>query len=309
MGIDTSYEAYAAEKRDLGMAFAGEVARSYKVEPENVVLTAGASEAIFAVYSVFGNRRRAVVPLPNHPPMFTVPQSLGAEVGTSVRRSGRTIIGLTDPNNPTGQSLDAGVIETLFDSSRKTGATIFINETYREFTSSGEPLTHFGGAPDVVTCNTMTKFYGLGRLRVGWILAGRKQARQLLYAKWAISGNDSEYSLWIATQVLRRRRKFVERSRRIHSKNIKLVRRFLKDTDQVTAELGAAPFCLVHYSSGPSSVQLAKVILSRTGVLVGPGDFFGAPKAFRLCFTTDEEKLKQGLEALSDFFGRHYNGP
>ncbi len=305
MGIDTSYQSYAAEKGDLEMAFAEEVARAYGVEPGNVVLTAGASEAIFLVYSVLGDGRRAVVPLPNYPPMFTVPQALGAKVTSSMSHSGRTIIGLTDPNNPTGKSLDAGAIESVFDAGRKTGATVFVNETYREFTFPGRPRTHFGRGPDMVTCSTMTKFYGLGRLRAGWILASRKHARQLLYAKWAASGHDSEYSLWIAAQVLRRRQRFVERARRIRSANVELVRRFLRDTDGVSAELGAAPFCLVHYSKGPSSFQLAKSILSKTGALVGPGDFFGAPKAFRLCFTGENEKLKMGLEALTGFFGRH----
>ena len=305
MGVDTSYEAYASEKDDLESAFAEEVARSYKVEPENVVLTAGASESIFLVYSVIGRGRRATVPLPNYPPMFTVPRSLGMTLSSSLREPGRNIFGITDPNNPTGKSLNAGMLENLFKISSRSGATAFINETYREFTFPEEPLTHFGRTPTVITCNTMTKLYGLGRLRVGWILADKKSARQLLYAKWAVSGHDSEYSLWIAAQVLRRRHKFVERARHIRSANARLVRKFLRDTDGVSAELGAAPFCLVHYSKGPSSLQLAKAILSKTGVLIGPGDFFGAPRAFRLCFTSDEETLRQGLEALSDFFARN----
>ena len=305
MGVDTSYEAYATEKSDLELALAEEIARSYRVEPENVVLTAGASESIFLVYSVFGNGRRAVVPLPNYPPMFTVPKALGMTLSGALRGPGRPIFGLTDPNNPTGRSLSTAMVQNLLKICSKTGATAFINETYREFTFPKEPLTHFGSAPNIITCSTMTKFYGLGRLRVGWILADKKSARQLLFAKWAVSGHDSEYSLWLATQVLKKRLKFVERARRIHSANIRLVRKFLRDTEWVSAELGAAPFCLVRYGKGPPSLQLAKAILSRTGVLIGPGDFFGAPRAFRLCFTSDEETLKRGLEVLSDFFGRN----
>ena len=150
----------------------------------------------------------------------------------------------------------------------------------------------------------MTKFYGLGRLRVGWVVADRDTARRLLYAKWAVSGHDSDYSLWIATQVLRQRRRFVQRARRIHAKNAKLMRRFIEETKAVSAELGAAPFCLVHYKKGPGSVALGKAVLEKTGVLVAPGDFFGAPKAFRLCFTCEEETLRLGLEKLSSFLNR-----
>ncbi len=303
MGIDTSFEDFAAEKDNHERAFAEEVARLYKVEPSNVVATDGATEGIFLAYATFGDGRKAAVPLPNYPAMFTVPRSLGMKVERSLK-SRRTMFGFTDPNNPTGRSLEEGAVDRLLDSRRGKEGIVFINETYREFTFPSSPRTRFGKADTVVTCNTMTKFYGLGRLRVGWMLADEEKARRLLYAKWAVSGHDSEYSLWIATQVLKKRKEFVERARRIYSANVKRVRKFLDETDGVSAELGAAPFCLVHYGKGPASVPLARSILEETGVLIAPGDFFGAPRAFRLCFTADEDTLRKGLGALSGFFNR-----
>jgi aspartate/methionine/tyrosine aminotransferase len=304
MGVDTSFERFAAERVDQERQFAEEVATLYGVEPENIVATSGASEAIFLVYSVLGSGCRAVVPLPNYGPMFTVPEALGMKVGNNLSTAGRTIFGLTDPNNPTGREVDAETLKTLTAPSRKEGRTIFINETYKEFAFPGHPQTHFGRAANVVVCSTMTKFYGLGRLRVGWIMADRSTVRRLLYAKWAVSGHDSDYSLWIAAQVLRKRQGFVERARSIVSRNIRLVRRFIAETDGVSAELGAAPFCLVHYKRGPGSVALAKALLKATGVLVAPGDFFGAPRTFRICYTTGEEALESGLDKLSSFLKR-----
>ena len=306
MDIDTSFEKFASEKDEHERKFVEEVARLYGVDPDNVMLTNGGSEAIFLVYSVLGQGGSAAVPLPNYPPMFTVPKALGIKVeGSLTTKSwkGGSIFGMTDPNNPTGESLDEGAVETLADSAR-SDAVIYINETYMEFTFPGRPRTHFGRTGNVVTSNTMTKFFGLGRFRVGWILADKRKARQLLYAKWGVSGHDSSYSLWIATQVLRHRSKFVERAQRIYSRNAKLVRGFLEETEGVSAELGVAPFCLVRYQGKPGSVALAREVLGKTGVLVSPGDFFGAPGSFRLCFTTDEETIKGGLAALSEFFNK-----
>ena len=303
MGVNTSFERFRAEKPPHERAFAEEVARLYKVEHENVVITNGASEAIFLAYSALGEGAKALVPLPNYPPMFTVPGALGMEVKNSFRSTagfGRAMLGLTDPNNPTGKRLDA-VVYGLAGAAKGT-LTAVVNETNREFTFEGGPRTHFRQGGNTVTANTMTKFYGLGRLRVGWILAGEGEARRLLYAKWAVSGHDSEYSLWLAVQVLRRREAFVRRARRICAANRDLVRRFLKRTEGVSAELGPAPFCLVAYRRGLGSVALARRFLKEAGVLVAPGDFFGAPKTFRLCFTADEGTLQGGLEALSDFF-------
>ena len=108
MGIDTSFEHFAAEKDEHERAFAEEVARLYGVEPENVTLTNGGSEAIFLAFSVFGTAGKVAVPLPNYPPMFTVPKSLGMKVQGSLTAKSwarGSMFGLTDPNNPSGVSL------------------------------------------------------------------------------------------------------------------------------------------------------------------------------------------------------------
>lgn len=309
MGIDTSFDRFAAEKDEHARLFAEVVAELYHVEPDNVVITIGASEAIFLVYSVFGAGGKAIVPLPNYEPMFSVPQSLGMHVNNSLAKTSTVrgaVCGLTDPNNPTGRSLDNGIIEKLIESSKK-GTTVFVNETYKEFTFPDAPNTYFGREGNLVTCSTMTKFYGLGRLRVGWILADRQKARQLLKAKWLISGHNSEYSMWIATQVLKKRAGFVKRARKTCSENTELVRRFIEATPSVSVRgLGAAPFCLVKYRSGPDSISFSRKLLTSTGVLVSPGDFFGAPKSFRLCFTSDKRELGLGLRKLSDLLNTQF---
>jgi aspartate/methionine/tyrosine aminotransferase len=304
MGIDTSFESFASVKDDHERRFSEEVARLYGTEPENVVATSGGSEAIFLVYSAFGEGRRALVPLPNYPAMLAVPRALGLHVVHNLKTAPRadTMVGLTDPNNPTGEPLSGDVFEDLAARWRKAGALVFLNETYKEFKFPRRPETAFDGRGGIVVCSTMTKFYGLGRLRVGWVMADKHAAQRVHFGKWAVSGHDSEYSLWIATQVLAKRRRFVEHAKDVVSRNRELVRRFISRTEGVSSELGVTPFCLVHYGKGPGSVAMAKRIFDETGVLVSPGDFFGAPKAFRLCFTADEKTLAAGLDRLSQFF-------
>jgi hypothetical protein len=36
-------------------------------------------------------------------------------------------------------------------------------------------------------------------------------------------------------------------------------------------------------------------------VLIGPGDYFGVPASFRLCFTQEPEAFARSLEALGNF--------
>jgi len=303
MGLDTSYEHFAAEKDEHEKLLRETIAELYRARAENVVITSGASEAIFIVYSVLGPGRQAVVPLPNYGPMFTIPRSLGVPVRHSLRGGSdrrRVLLGLTDPNNPTGRLLNTDATDDLHRFA-KSGATLFINETYKDFAFWPAPDSFFGGEDKIVVCNTMTKFYGLARLRVGWILAEKQKALQLFRAKRLISGHNSEYSLWLARQALMRRGRFVKRARRTYSENAKLTTEFIEKTGGLSGTIEVAPFCLVRYRGGPDSVTLARRIFEKTGVLVSPGDFFGAPKAFRLCFTLDRERLQVGLNKLSRF--------
>lgn len=308
MGINTSFADFAAEKDEHATLFAEAVARLYKVEPYNVVLTAGASEAIFLAYSVLGAGGKAIVPMPNYEPMFTIPRSLGMAVSNSVAKPSHArgiVYGLTDPNNPTAQSLEPGLVERLHATTRKSGSSLFLNETYKEFTFPTSPVSYFQRHGDVVTCSTMTKFYGLGRLRVGWMLADEKRAHRLRNAERLASGHNPEYSLWLARQVLRKRERFVKRALKVYNENRALVANFAEETDEVAeTRLGAAPFCLVRYRRGPGSISFARKLLRKTGVLISPGDYFGAPKAFRFCFTCDRAVLRQGLGRLAEYLRR-----
>jgi aspartate/methionine/tyrosine aminotransferase len=237
--------------------------------------------------------------------MFSIPRSLGIPVRHSLRGDSRMriLLALTDPDNPTGRLLDPVAADEL-NALARSGATIFISETYRDFAFRPAPNSSFGQQENIVVCNTMTKFYGLGRLRVGWILAEKRKALQLSRAKRLISGHDSEYSLWLARQVLKSRERFVKRARRVYSENARLTAEFIDDTDGISGTIGVTPFCLVKYARGPGSVTLARRVFERTGVLVSPGDFFGAPKAFRLCFTLERGALEEGLRRLSLFLNR-----
>ena len=299
MGVDATYRAFLREKGDHEGLLTEAVAALYGVEADNVVITTGGSEAIYLAYAVFGEGR-AVVPLPNYEPMFAIPRWLGMKVTSSL--AGPPIRGavyaVTDPNNPTGHRLqsEVGLLEEVSER-----ATVLVNETYEGFTF-GRPHSAFSGHRRFVTCTSMTKFYGLGWLRVGWMLAGRRNAELLQRGRRLISGHNSEYSLWIAKQVLARRDAFFKRARTIHSGNLELVTEFASSVKgAVVVPSEAAPFCLVRYAKGPDSVTFAERLLKERGVLVSPGDYFGAPRAFRLCFTSDSDDLAEGLKRLSGF--------
>jgi aspartate/methionine/tyrosine aminotransferase len=306
MGIDMSYDHFARAHVSHEALMKEAIAELYGVEAENVVLTSGASEAIFIAFAAFGGGKTALVPLPNYEPLFVVPKSLGMRVDHSITVPPHSdlMYALTNPNNPTGLCLDGDEQDLLIDAARK-GATVFVNEMYKEFTFQRRPRSLFQEEQDLVVCSSMTKFFGLGWLRVGWLMADRKKARKMTQVMRLLSGHNSEYSLYVARQVLAKRVEFVKRARRIYDDNLELVRTFAKTVDGVTVRLpDAAPFCLLRYEGKQSSIRLASELLKRKRVLVSPGDYFGAPQSFRMCFTLDGPLLARGLDEVSDFMAK-----
>lgn len=88
-------------------------------------------------------------------------------------------------------------------------------------------------------------------------------------------------------------------------RNLKLLKSFVQNTNNIEVAMPeAAPFCLVEYNEKSNSVRFSEELLKETGILVSPGDFFGMPNSFRLCITSDEKKLADGLKILSDYMNK-----
>lgn len=305
MGVSTDYAEFRERCENPEEEFRSAVAELYGVRPENVLPTVGGTEAIYLVSLLMSHRaRHAHVPLPNYEPMVTLPRLLGM-VEAGLDAPGPLYVAATDTNNPTGRSLEEGWLEHALGA-LDGGSRIFVDETFREFGFREQPATWFHRDPErILVSNTLTKFYGLGGFRVGWIIASEREIGALSRLKPYLTGENPAYSLWVGAQTLRNRPRFVARARRIVERNRKIVEEFVESTPKIRwSDPDAAPFCLVEYEGEASSEKLCEQAVSEAGVLVAPAEFFGAKKGFRLCFThSEEQKLVEALDALSRFLG------
>ena len=60
-------------------------------------------------------------------------------------------------------------MQALLDLAEQEGFTLFVDEVYRDFLP-GEPGTIYAPGRPVVVASSLTKVYGLGQLRSGWLL-------------------------------------------------------------------------------------------------------------------------------------------
>ena len=77
-------------------------------------------------------------------------------------------ISVTYPHNPTGAVIDERTLLALVDLAEASGATLVVDETYRELTYTDRLPLAATLSPSVISVSSMSKSYGVPGLRIGW---------------------------------------------------------------------------------------------------------------------------------------------
>lgn len=86
-----------------------------------------------------------------------------------------SLLMLCNPNNPTGQVIERGMMERILSACRKKGIFLFVDECFLDLTEGGEALTLKGalsGQANLLLLKAFTKSYGMAGLRLGYCLSG-----------------------------------------------------------------------------------------------------------------------------------------
>src|SRR5260221_14370427 len=102
------------------------------------------------------------------------------ELERMVGRGTRAIV-MTNAHNPSGAVTSPEKMMTVGQIARDYGATVICDEVYLDnaFAPGLKPAASFG--PNMVSIGSLSKVYGLGGLRIGWIVAPEpilRKARQ-----------------------------------------------------------------------------------------------------------------------------------
>ena len=167
------------------------IAARYGLPAETIVVANGSSEILFALAHGLG-RPRAVIPVPSYVDYATSAGLSGAEVETLPLREsdgfaldwdalaaalrGDETVFLGQPNNPTGLLFDADAFRRF---AALHPATLFVvDEAFADFIDGYESLAA-NVAPNVVVLKSLTKFYAVPGLRLGFAAAPADLAAQI----------------------------------------------------------------------------------------------------------------------------------
>ena len=183
---------------ELRSALAQHMAVCYHghIDPENVSITSGCNQAFCAAMMAVAQRGdNVVLPVPyyfNHQMwldmlgvekrlvpafaddrVFPLPEEMAALIDGGTRA-----IVLCSPNNPTGAIYPPHVIESYYDLAKSRGIALIIDETYKDFRSSSQPLHGLFAKPDwqetFVQLYSFSKVFAMTGYRVGSVIAGSK---------------------------------------------------------------------------------------------------------------------------------------
>lgn len=136
------------------------------------------------VTMVFAERRQSYAP-----PLDRALQLVKA-VGRS--RRGRDAIDgvvLCNPNSPTGQACEADAVMRLARAVERYRLWMIVDESFADYYERGSILSQSAASKRVIILRSLTKFYGLPGLRVGYAVTQGDVSRQLLRQQppWSVN--------------------------------------------------------------------------------------------------------------------------
>ena len=302
------------------------VAEREGVEPSQVAGGHGVSQCLlFALLSVMNNEkpRKVAVEVPSYAPVSQFARALGCEVIPFSRAPSNysdygpwkikreeleeiiddvCAVVTTPLQNPTGWMMDYEDQKWLSDICEKAGIGIVSDEVYLDSTKGTEyyrPMHHFG--PHCASVNSLTKCYGLGTLRVGWIIGSTEIATNAVRAMHSLQGSLAMPSLHIAKLAWPHLDSTLEYIKERRAENLPMLKKVLSDND---IEWNPPPTGIFGCFPLPKEIDsqwFVEEICSKHDLLAVPGLMF-SPKLknfVRVAWGGNKSQFTEAMEALN----------
>lgn len=293
------------------------LARFLGVAPANLVRASGTSLANFLAYGALLDRGdEALVETPVYEALTGLPQFFGAGARTFARGprfeidpdrvlaalSPRTrLVAISNLHNPSGVAAGDEALRAIGREAERRDFHVLVDEVYQDFAEGERMATAFRRlGPRFLATSSLTKVYGLGGLRIGWIAADEAIARRAEKLMDYLSVVTAYPASVIALAALRRIDALRERALRVARENVAIVREFVeRNADRVEwVEPDGGIVAFLSLRNGIDGDAVSLRLRERHDTLVVPGSFFGAPHGVRIGFGGKAETLRAGLANL-----------
>jgi aspartate/methionine/tyrosine aminotransferase len=296
------------------------------IEPDEVLVFAGAEEAIFCLANVaLGPGDHAVVTWPGYQSLYEVGRAAGADVTlhelreadgwaldvdrllASLRSNTRLVV-VNAPHNPTGMLPGHAEWTRLAGELADRRIHLLADEVYRflEFDEADRLTSGADASPLGISLGVMSKSFALAGLRIGWLASHDRDllARCAAFKDYTTICSSAPSEI-LALVALRAREVVLARSRGIVAANLALLDGFFGrragQLSWVRPRGGSVGFARL---LGHEPIdRFAAELVEAEGVLLLPGSQFDHPgNHFRIGF--GRENLPEALRRLDSFVER-----
>lgn len=275
------------------------------VKADDVLVTTGAIEANFLIYNaLLDEGDHVVVTTPCYQQLLSIPRAIGCDVAEwkVIPESGFTfdldelerlvtdrtkLIVINSPHNPTGAILSQSDLERIASIADRAGAWVLSDEAYRW-------ISHPGGVdlpgpfrdiyPRGISVGTMSKFFGLPGLRLGWLAATQELAEECWALRDYTSLSPSKLSDRFAQIAVANHKHIQGRNNEILTRNLETARTWFKENDDIVSwsEPKAGLLAMIDVHGYDNTDELSEHLAAKAGVMLAPGSAFGLPGYLRI---------------------------
>lgn len=222
LGLSVPTDLPLEHGREKGLnGICGMLAKRYNIDVGDVLLTVGASSAIYFVQTALLNPGdHLVIMRPNYPLNIEGAQTTGCEIScvdiefsngfrvdvdkiAAAIRPETKLISICNPNNPVGTVMSTEELQKLADVAAENNCYLLVDETYADLNYDGKLPGAATIGPHVIGVSSMSKTWGVSGLRVGWITTTNKQLMDtFVAAKQIISITAGVLDETLAEQIL-----------------------------------------------------------------------------------------------------------
>ncbi|TLS29197.1 hypothetical protein PpBr36_01082, partial [Pyricularia pennisetigena] len=311
-----------------------------QLSPDNVLITPGAIFANFLLYyTLIGPGDHVVCVYPTYQQLYSVPQSLGAEVSlwrlskencyapnmeelADLVRTNTKMIVINNPNNPTGAPIPRETLEQIVQYARSRNIIVFSDEVYRPLFHSLEqnikppPSILAMNYDKAITTGSMSKAWSLAGVRVGWVACRDKSIVDAMaaardYTTISVSQLDDQLATFALSDSVRPG--LLDRNMRLAHRNLCLledfVERHVNVCSWVKPQAGTTAFIQFFNQGNPvDDEKFCLDVIDTINVMLVPGSkCFGNRgdgdfKGFvRLGYACDTAVLDEALKRLGGY--------
>lgn len=295
-----------------------------RVEPENVICSGGAKQAIMvALQAILNPQEEVVYPAPywvSYPEMAKLCGGVGvpvhAEDGSFYPRLRdieakigpytRAVI-INSPNNPTGAMYPESFIAEIVQFCEDRDLWLIMDDIYHRLIFDGrKPINCYRYARDLsensklIVVNGVSKQYAMTGFRLGWAVASRQLIRVMTNIQSHQTSGPSAIVQHAAVGALSGVQSGVESLRQTleNNRNVLISRLEAFRGVRVSPPDGTF-YCFADFSAyDKNSTRLAQTLLEKVRVLVMPGIEFGLDGHLRISFCGSIKDITEGIERM-----------